>query len=115
MYTNNSCTIYHRGYDPVKRMDTWSRTYVEDVYLETTRGQKLMSEGWSSDCNMFLIIPYQPLEISEQDIIVEGIADEDISSSFSVADIHKKYNAFTVIAVDKFNFGYNPHYEIRGK
>ncbi|MDO5558125.1 MAG: hypothetical protein Q4F95_00850 [Oscillospiraceae bacterium] len=115
MFSNASCTIYHRGYDSTTRMDKWTKVQIPDVYIETTKAAKLTREGWADNCNMFASIPNTDVTVCEQDILVKGIVEHEISGSFTISDLHKQYETYTVISVDVYNFGGNPHIEIRGK
>ena len=115
MFINASATLYHRQYDSTSRMDTWIKTHLHEIYIETTNAANLTREGWSDNCNMFACIPDTRVDISEQDILVNGIVENDISSSFTIADLHRSFEAYTVISVDVYGFGGNPHIEVRGK
>ena len=57
MITNSSVTIYHKGYDTVKRVETWERKTYENVWFFGGKGAGI-NKGYENANDVEVRLPY---------------------------------------------------------
>lgn len=116
MITNNSITIYHKGFDAQTRLETYTRYNYSKVWFFGGKGASL-NEGLTDKNDVQIRIPYNQndrLDVNNfavGDIIVEGTLDTDITTQSDL----KEYTTYNITSINNNNFGNNQHIHIGGK
>ena len=116
MITNSSITIYHKGFDETKRLETWTRYNYDKVWLFGGEGAGI-NKGYDNANNIQVRIPYKEyndLQIGNfaiGDIAVPSTLDIDIITSDDLID----YRRFVITSIVDNTFGKNPHIHLGGK
>lgn len=116
MLVNGELTVYHLGFDPEKRIETWTRYNYKNVWWYGGKGAST-NEGYENANDVKIRIPYdnnEGLNISNfkiGDIIVEGPLYKDIESTQDL-DINSIYN---ITSITNNKFGNNKHIHLEGK
>lgn len=77
MLTNADLTLYHKGYDPATRLDTWARTQYSGVNWYGKQAAAVSDNGLITADEITVRIPTtEPLEAAVGDIAVRGLRDE---------------------------------------
>lgn len=127
MYTNSNITIYNSYFDKVTRTDKYQRTILYGVFWDCKKTVNRIQSGLENADEVFIAIPFAvtsnrqyiaPKEferlddksnhftLKEEDRIVQGEIDFEITGK--VSDLDKQYEAFTITSVDTKDFG-SPH------
>ena len=102
MKTNTDVTLYQRSV--VAGAAVWTRSVIKEVFWE----DKKAASGWMKADLVFIYLPMsaEVLLIDVNDIIVKGIAAEEISDSFTITDLGKEHkNVVKVRSVDTLDYG----------
>lgn len=137
MFVNADCTVFNKRYNQATRSNTWYRTHLKGVYMETSIGtSRDKTSGITENSNLFLSIPsdadsegrefVDPNEyktaspeavftFAPDDIVVKGIVPEMIGNNFTIADLQRKYSTYVVTECRDLRYGGLPHLEVSGK
>lgn len=116
MLVNSSLTVYHKGYDAKKRVETWNRYNYEKVWFYGGKGTS-NNKGYENANDVQIRIPYdinQNLDVSNfkiGDILVQGTLDLDINTTNDLKD----YEIYNITSISNNTFGNNKHINIGGK
>lgn len=117
MLTNGKITIYHKGYDEEKRVETWTYKSYES-WFHGGKGSSI-NKGYENANDCDVRIPYDKnsnLDIKDfsiGDIIVVGEVDIDIESSKKLLELG--YEVYNITSKVNNTFGNNKHVHIGGK
>ena len=113
MITNAGMTLYHKGYDLVTRLETWTRYNFSNVWWFGNKGATV-SEGYTDNDTVQVRIPYfEGLDtsvLSLGDIIVKGIVTQDIQTQQDL-----KMQVYNITSINDNSFGNNPHIHLIGQ
>ena len=113
MITNSKLTIYHRGYDTTKRLETWERHNYDNVWFFGGKGAGI-NKGYDNANDVQIRIPYsQNVDINNfaiGDIIVQGELTDDIESQEELND----YLVYNITSINNNTFGNSPHIHLGG-
>ena len=137
MRTIDSLTIYNKFIDPVTRLEKYQRAEIEDCYWEDRKAINRSKVGAIANDSAMVVIPmvqganylkpvaWQALvsktgkwTLQTGDVMVKGAITDEISSSFTITALTKKYNdVITITSVDTFDSGSTrlQHWEISAK
>lgn len=113
METNARMTLYHKRFNPKKRLDEWVRYPIENVMWQGGKGASI-DKGYDKANDIKVYIPYNKNEELEKvpfsigDIIVEGIIDDDITKQSDLKV--DNYNITTAINNNKYSDNMNHWY-----
>lgn len=116
MLTNADCTLYHKTYDSVSRLDRWTRKVISNVNWHAKRKVSVSENGLNGANTLVVQIPVQSvpdgLEIAVDDVIVKGILELDITQVKELSS----YERYIVTAVSDNRYGslYLHHWRIEG-
>lgn len=103
-FFKDKITIYHINDD-----DTATRLQFDKVYFRHNKKTNLVDKGLEKGSTGSITIPtIQTLNIKTADYIIEGLVNDD----FSLRELQKKYQVFTVVSVDDNRKGRLQHYKI---
>lgn len=117
MVVNSSMTHYHKGFDKVTRLETWTRYNYEYVMWNGGKGARF-NKGLEEGNDVKIRIPYSQNNVSISDfkigdIVVNGTLNIDITkqSDLSACD------TFNITSIKDNNFGNLDinHIHIEGK
>ena len=110
MMLPHTITLWNRADD-----ETYTRTVINGVLWEESRGVQLRKNGVSADNGIFVTIPFESTPgsfvVRPQDFMAKG----NISLEPKTAKDLLAVGAVMVSAADKFDFGSLPHWEVTGK
>ena len=115
MITNSQLTVYHRGFDEIKRLETWTRYNYENVWFYGGKGAG-SNKGYDNANNVQIRIPYNQnneLNINNfaiGDILVQGKLTQDIESQEELEE-NLIYN---ITSINNNNFGNCHHIHLGG-
>ena len=113
MLTNSSVTIYHKGFNPETRLETWERHNYENAWVFGGKGSSI-NKGYNDANDIEIRLPYGELDINNfsiGDIIVQGTLTDDIDTQQDL----KNYEVYNITSITNNTFGNNPHIHIGGK
>lgn len=116
MITNSSLTIYHKGFNPTTKLETWTRYNYDNVWFFGGKGAGI-NKGYDNANDVQVRIPYSKnsgLDINDLaigDILVEGTLTTDISTQEDLSN----YLIYNITSINNNNFGSNQHIHIGGK
>lgn len=116
MITNSNLTVYHKGFDSIKRKETWTRYNYNKVWWFGGKGAST-NKGYENANDVDVRIAYEYYEslnignFEIGDIIVEGSLDLDIDTQQDL----KGYKVYNITAINNNTFGNNPHIHLSGK
>jgi hypothetical protein len=116
MITNSSLTIYHKGFNPETKLETWTRHNYENVWFFGGKGAGI-NKGYENANDVQVRIPYnQNKEVNIEDfavgdIIVEGTLTTEIETQEDLAN----YLIYNITSINNNNFGKNQHIHLGGK
>ena len=116
MLVNNSLTVYHKGYDKVNRIETWTRYNYDKVWFFGGKGTST-NKGYENANDVQIRIPYklnEDLDITNfsiGDILVQGTLDLDINIQKDLSS----YLIYNITAINNNTFGSEPHIHLSGK
>lgn len=115
MLTNADCTIYHKTYDPLTRLDRWERTQYRGVNWYAKQAATVGENGLMAADTLTVRIPATASNSAPAavgDIIVRGMLDKGITQLKELAE----YERYTVTAVRDNRRGIcGRHWRIEGK
>lgn len=116
MITNNSLTVYHKGFDKTNRLETWTRHNYDKVWFNGGKGAGI-NKGYDNANDVQVRIPYDQnsgLDIKDfaiGDILVAGTLTTDITTQQDLAD----YLIYNITSINDNNFGNNKHIHLGGR
>ena len=116
MIVNSSLTVYHKGYDYEKRIETWTRYNYDKIWWFGGKGTST-NKGYENANDVQIRIPYNlnnDLSINNfeiGDILVKGTLDTEINKQQDLSG-EEVYN---ITAINNNVFGNNQHIHISGK
>lgn len=116
MIVNSSLTVYHKGFDKVKRLETWTRYNYENVWFKGGKGSST-NKGYENANNVQVRIPYDVnsnLNINNfsiGDILVQDTLNLDIKTQQDLKD----YEIYNITSKVDNNFGTQKHVHLSGK
>lgn len=113
MITNSDITIYHKGFNDITRLETWTRFNYKGWYFGG-KGASI-NKGYDNANDVNIRIPYDNnLNINNfaiGDIIVQSNLTLDITMQEDLSN----YQIFNITSITNNTFGNNPHIHIGGK
>ena len=114
MITNSSLTVYHKGFDDVNNIETWTRFNYDRVWWHGGRGAGI-NKGYTDANDVDIRISYSENpninNFSLGDILVKGNLDIDIRTQQDLED----YEVFNITSISDNTFGGRPHIHIGGR
>ena len=116
MITNSSLTVYHKGFDYEKHIETWTRYNYEKIWWFGGKGTST-NKGYENANDVQVRIPYDqnenlsPINFDIGDILVQGTLDLDIETQQDL----KGYLIYNITAINNNVFGNNQHIHLSGK
>lgn len=116
MLCNKGITIYHKGFDDIKREESWTKFNYDNVWLFGGKGASL-NKGYENANNIDIRIFYEnqnELDITNfaiGDIIVDEMLDFNIESKEDLTE----YSTYEITSILNNTFGGNPHIHIGAK
>lgn len=115
MITNSSITVYHKGYDKINRIETWTRYNYDNVWWFGGKGTST-NKGYENANDVQIRLPYKQNELditnfSIGDILVQGTLDIDINMQKDLSN----YLIYNITAINNNTFGSEPHIHLSGK
>ena len=101
MITNSSMTLYHKRFNPKKRLDEWDRYPIENVMWQGGEGASI-NKGYDKANDITVFIPYdknkglEKVPFSIGDIIIKGDIEDSISKQSDLKV--NSYNITTAIS-----------------
>lgn len=135
MYTNTGCTIYNRYTDKDTRLETYKRTYLQNVFWNSIAGISKIKNGIENSDQAKIIIPFsvtsdsaylKPKEFKTL-TIKEGyftfsandkIAKGEIPENVSMKELENLYDdVLNITSVDTLDYGSSEmrHWEVLAK
>jgi hypothetical protein len=108
MKTNTDLTLYKKSI--VSGEEAWTRQVVVDVFWENRKAANVIKSGLLQADSVSVYIPFARgvMLIMPGDVIVKGAVSDEISSSFTISDLKRKYaDVVTVRSVDSMDYGSN--------
>lgn len=108
MKPNADLTIYHKGVNAATRSESWTIAHVFRVFWEENRAANVIKSGLLEADRVTVYVPFSRGDVSAQvgDVIVRGLVNDVISSSFTISDLREKYpESATVRSVDRMDRG----------
>lgn len=111
-HANKTVTVYRKTWDPVKGVDTYCGTLLENVSFFSRIATTVSTEGLVSACEAVLRIP---LEVYPDGLIIKN-GDKVCEGAFetapeSLADIECEY-LYTVVGITRNTDGHGPHVKV---
>ncbi len=100
MTTNSCMTLYHKRFNPEKRLDEWDRYPIENVMWQGGEGASI-NKGYDKANDIKVFIPYdtnkglEKVPFSIGDIIVKGNVEDKIAKQSDLKV--ENYNITTAI------------------
>lgn len=116
MITNSELTVFHKGFDYERHIETWTRYNYNKVWWFGGKGAST-NAGYENANDVQVRIAYEYydnldiLKFEIGDIIVDGNLDIDIDTQQDL----KGYKVYNITAINNNNFGNNPHIHLSGK
>ena len=115
MITNGSITIYHKGFDETKRIETWTRYNYNNIWWFGGKGAGI-NKGYDNANDVDVRIPYEfndadITNISIGDILVKGTLNIDINTQQDLGN----YDIYNITSINNNAFGSRPHIHLGGK
>lgn len=113
MITNTDLTVYHKGLDPVTRLETWTRFYYPNVWWFDKKSASL-NAGYTGKNDVQIRIPYKLntdasiSNFSIGDILYKGNLNKVVKTQSDVP------NAYNITSIRANQFGNEPHIHIGG-
>jgi hypothetical protein len=125
MKTNSHITLYNKYVHSTTRSELWLRTQIRDVVWEDRKAANVINSGLIEADQAAIFIPYargilyrdpttwQALvtktgywTLQVGDIIAQGLVTDEITGSFAITDLKKKYpSILSIRSVDTMNMG----------
>lgn len=116
MITNSKLTVYHKGFDYEKHVETWTRYNYENVWWFGGKGTNT-NKGYENANDVQIRIPYDKndelsiINFDIGDILVQGELDIDITTQQDL----NGYQIYNITAINNNMFGNNLHIHLSGK
>lgn len=116
MITNNCLTVYHKGFDYERHIETWTRYNYEKIWWFGGKGCST-NKGYENANDVEIRIPYDlnnNLDITKfeiGDILVQGNIEVDINTQQDLSN----YEVYNITAINNNIFGNNKHIHLSGK
>ena len=116
MLCNKGITVYHKGFDEIKREEKWTRFNYDNVWFFGGEGANV-NKGYENANNVDIRIFYKNHSglnvenFSIGDIIVDSMLSIDIESQNDLSE----YLTYDITSIVNNNFGNNPHIHLGGK
>ncbi len=126
MRTNANLTLFNKYIDPATRSEKYQRTQIIAVAWENRKAANVLASGGSISANQATVyIPvqrgeryisdteWQALEsktgfwtLQEEDVVVRGLVNDEITDSFTISDLKAKYpNVLSITSIDTMDLG----------
>ncbi len=115
MLTNTNLTVYHKDFDPDKRIEKWIRNSYE-VWFHGGVGSST-NKGYENSNDVQIRIPYDCnenlniLDFGIGDILVEENIKKDIITQQDLSE----YQVYNITSIVNNVSGFNKHIHISGK
>ena len=106
MQTNSDLTLYKKSV--VSGAEVWTRSVIEDVFWQEGKGVRVGKGGTLEADRVTVYIPLArgDSEISSGDVLVKGAVTDEITGSFTMTSLKKKYpDSATVREVYTYDYG----------
>ena len=116
MICNSELTVYHKGFDETRHIETWQRFNYENVWFFGGKGASI-NKGYDNANDVDVRIPYElneNLDINNfalGDILVQGKLENDIVRQTDLQD----YLFYNITSINNNNFGNSQHIHLGGK
>ena len=115
MLKNEGFTVYHKGFDKVNRVETWTRFNYPNAWFFGGKGASL-NKGYVDSNDVQDRVSYLEYDLdirnfSIGDILVKGNVELDISRQQDLKD----YVVYNITSINNNDFGLNPHIHLGGK
>lgn len=116
MLVNSKLTVYHKGFDSNRKVETWTRFNYDKVWFHgSTRAS--VNKEYNDISEVNVRIPYEQNEnvdisnFSLGDIIVPDELELDITTQQDL----KGYNFYNIVGITDNTYGINTHIHLRGQ
>ncbi len=105
MESNTNMTLYHKRFNPKKRLDEWDKYSIENVMWQGGKGASI-NKGYVQANDISIYIPYEQNKELEKvpfsigDIVVKGISEVEITKQSDL-----KVDNFNITTLIDNNFG----------
>lgn len=126
MYTNADVTLYL--YSKCGKQESYRREFVEEVFWDDVKQSNVLKTGQRDSDSVLLVVPlvslFEPIHFTAgKDLAVKGQCNIEIdctdqkTMSNSLAELKKRHNSVTIMAVDEKLYGSESmqHYELSCK
>lgn len=116
MMTNNKLTIYHKGFDETRHIETWTRFNYNNAWVFGGKGASI-NKGYDNANDIDVRISYElnnNLDINNfaiGDIIVPDELNDDITTQRDL----QNYMIYNITSINNNTFGDTPHIHLGGK
>lgn len=115
MITNSSLTVYHKGFNKHKKLETWTRYTYDKVWWFGGKGAGI-NKGYENANDVDVRIPYDQNQADINnfkigDILVKGNIDLDITTQNDLFE----YEVYNITSINDNNFGNSQHIHLGGK
>lgn len=115
MITNGEVTVYHKGFDPETRLETWTRYNYDNIWWFGGRNSSL-DIGFENANDVKVTIWYNLNNVnianfSIGDMLVKGHLTDNITKKSDLAN----YDVYGITSKKDNNFGSFPHIKLGGK
>ena len=105
MVVNSSMTHYTKGFDEVKRIETWIRHNYDNVMWQGGKGARF-NKGLEEGNDVKIRIPYSQNQVDINnfklgDIVVKGTITQDIAKQSDLSD----YDTYNITSITNNDFG----------
>jgi len=117
MQTNTAATLYVKSVSSGE--ESWTRQAISAVFWENRKAANVIQSGMLQADKVAVYIPFSvgSFTIKPGDVLVKGLATDEISASFTITDLKKAYSdVITVKSVDTMDYGssHMQHLQIGG-
>lgn len=114
MISNSDVTIYHKTFNPLSRLEGWTRHNYSNIWFFGGKGASVY-KGYDNANNVEIRIPLtESIDVSNfsiGDIIVKGTLATDINTQQDL----KNYDIYNITSIKVNDFGNSPHIHLGGK
>lgn len=115
MLVNSDCTLYHKSFDDVNKLEVWNKYYFPEVWWYGGKGAGI-NKGYTdaNDLDVRIWCSKNPSldihNIKIGDILVQGEQD-DITTQQDLSNL----DVYNITSINNNNFGSSPHIHLGGK
>ena len=116
MITNSKLTVYHKGFDYSKHIETWTRYNYDNVWWFGGKGTST-NKGFENANDVQIRIPYDKnnsLSITNFEI-GDILVNEELSTNIETQQDLASYQIYNITAINNNIFGNNKHIHLSGK